>query len=497
MTSEEMSQSARTVDTMDSAISGVDLHRAKTSSSYPDDVIAHTSISLDDDNLVVASSTRSSDHIDDSNGQRELLRAATAPPKEAALAVDVPEPDGEQNRFKLVWGILKKLVGVRDIVSMRISVPAQLLEPMSNLEYWNYMDRPDYFCCVADPDDPLDRMINVVRWWYTKDLKHVHGKLVKPYNSTLGEQFLCRWRVPKDAPLGDKVVEEAQLDSFTGSDNDVYTVTYITEQISHHPPVSAYQYACEEKGLTAVGIDHISVGFSGTSIKIEAGDQNLGIFLRMRTRDGEEYHLSHPHAYVTGWLRGSPYIVVTDRCTITCAKTGLQAILDYKEEKWLGKPKHLVQGKIIRFASSASDNGSINSNGCNKDSRKDKKNAKTEEANTLATITGSWQGAIEYCKTGQKKQSLVDVSILQPVAKIVRPLEEQSECESRRIWHEVSSNIIHKNFAAANRAKHVVEEHQRKLAQERKNNERIAFNSVYFDVPEPGIPVLKRQPEQY
>lgn len=31
----------------------------------------------------------------------------------------------------------------------RISLPASLLEPIPNLEYWNYLDRPDVFAaCV-------------------------------------------------------------------------------------------------------------------------------------------------------------------------------------------------------------------------------------------------------------------------------------------------------------------------------------------------------------
>ncbi|KAI9593008.1 oxysterol-binding protein-like protein 1 [Syncephalis fuscata] len=428
--------------------------------------------------------------------QHSLSRAVTTPPKETTLATDNQDaPDGEQNRFKLMWGILKKLVGARDIVAMRISVPAQLLEPMSNLEYWNYMDRPDYFACLADPDDPVDRMLGVVRWWYTKDLKHIHGRLVKPYNSTLGEQFICRWRVPKDVAPGDTAVDEAQLDSFSGSENNNYKITYITEQISHHPPVSAFQYACEEKGLTAVGIDHICVGFSGTSIKIAAGEQNLGVFLRMRTRDGEEYHLTHPHAHITGWLRGNPYIVQADRCIVTCAKTGLQVVLECKDEKWIGKPKHLISGKVFRYDP---DEPNTASNGSRtKDARKDKKSTKINDADVVATIGGSWQGVMDYTKTGTKKQTLIDLSNLKPVAKIVRPVEEQSEHESRKVWYDVTSNIVQKNFPAANRAKQTIEEQQRKIAVERKNNERDEFSSVYFNVPEPGIPVLVKQPDQY
>jgi hypothetical protein len=52
---------------------------------------------------------------------------------------------------------------------------------------------------ISEPDDPLDRMVNVARWWFSKDLKYVTGKLIKPYNSILGETFKCHWEVPRDA----------------------------------------------------------------------------------------------------------------------------------------------------------------------------------------------------------------------------------------------------------------------------------------------------------
>lgn len=61
----------------------------------------------------------------------------------------------------------------------------------------------------------------------------------------------------------------------------------------------------------------------------------------------------------------------------------------------------MVQGKIVRFAPSSSDNDSNNSEH-SKEAHKDKKSAKAEDTSTLAVITGSWQGLIEYSKTGQK-----------------------------------------------------------------------------------------------
>ncbi len=31
------------------------------------------------------------------------------------------------------------------MANVRFSLPSQLIEPIPNLEYWNYIERPDYF----------------------------------------------------------------------------------------------------------------------------------------------------------------------------------------------------------------------------------------------------------------------------------------------------------------------------------------------------------------
>ena len=85
-----------------------------------------------------------------------------------------------------------RFIGVADIAAVRFSLPAQLLEPTPNLEYWNYLDQPNTFIAIGDSDDELGRMLEVLRFWYTKDLKYVKGKPCKPYNSTLGEFFRVR-----------------------------------------------------------------------------------------------------------------------------------------------------------------------------------------------------------------------------------------------------------------------------------------------------------------
>jgi hypothetical protein len=85
-----------------------------------------------------------------------------------------------------------RFIGVSDLASIRFSLPAHLLEPTPNLgnlqcksihnwtvavftdclvpEYWNYLDRPEAFISIGDSEDQLGRMLNVLRFWFTKDL---------------------------------------------------------------------------------------------------------------------------------------------------------------------------------------------------------------------------------------------------------------------------------------------------------------------------------------
>jgi len=37
------------------------------------------------------------------------------------------------------------------MATVRFSLPAQLIEPVPNLEYWTYLDRPDYFIWYVLP----------------------------------------------------------------------------------------------------------------------------------------------------------------------------------------------------------------------------------------------------------------------------------------------------------------------------------------------------------
>lgn len=74
----------------------------------------------------------------------------------------------------------------------------------------------------------------------------------------------------------------------------------------------------------------------------------------------------------------------------------------------------------------------------------------------------------------------MDLSPLVVVPKVVRPLEEQLPNESRKLWDEVTSNLLKKEFSEATRMKQVIEQKQRDIAAERKRTNQ-PFVPAYFE----------------
>lgn len=160
------------------------------------------------------------------------------------------------------------------------------------------------------------------------------------------------------------------------STDEPIRVSFLTEQTSHHPPVSAFYVECPAKGLSARGFDQLSAKFTGTSIKVTPGEHNLGIFITLHKRDDEQYQLTHPAAHLGGLLRGGLSVSVGDQCYTTCPKTRTKTILHYHEEGWLGKAQNRVEGVVFKYDPEKDDKVRI---------------ADVPEKDVLARITGNWK----------------------------------------------------------------------------------------------------------
>ncbi|CAE6512633.1 unnamed protein product [Rhizoctonia solani] len=470
-------------------------------------------------------------------------------------APDAAEPvaDSGEGKLKMIVGLVKKCLGVKDIATMRISLPASLLEPIPNLEYWNYLDRPDVFAAINDSDDSLMRMVAVLRFTFTKDLKFVHGKICKPYNSVLGEYFRCHTSFtpltypadPNEPPIfpthtltsqnaslapPDQVPSEtASVRSTTSTsgpnaarshkhrsasgasaglngtaegadskeaegdtnDDDRVRVVFLTEQVSHHPPISSFYITAPERGIEACGVDQIAAKVVGTSVRVTPGSSNQGIFITLTKGpgEGEKYRITHNSANVNGVLRGQFYATMSDSTIITCDRPGkdsLRAVIEYKEEvagvssSWIGRSQFLVEGVIHTYDPSTPDECASWT-----------KVKNVPQSRVVATFDGTWRGLIKWKRAGSADtHTLVDLNALAILPKRVRPVEQQLPNESHRLWEYVTKNLLSKNYSEATRVKQNIEQKQRDDAAARKAKSE-EFVPVYFEPDiSNGQPVL-------
>ena len=247
-------------------------------------------------------------------------------------------------------------------------------------------------------------------------------------------------------------------------------IAFLTEQISHHPPISAFYVSCPARHVSLAGIDQISARVSGTSLRVTPGSFNKGIFLSIDGGPGagETYHITHPVASVNGLLRGSFYATIGDASLVTCEGgkgTGdgehLRAIIEYKEESWLGRAQFLVEGVVHSYPSGAAATTAAEWT----------RIKHVPRARVVATFRGSWHGVIKWKRPSEPDsayRTLIDLSALRVVPMVVRELERQDERESRKLWEGVTSNLLKKEYSEATRCKIAIEQRQREEAAERK-----------------------------
>jgi len=99
----------------------------------------------------------------------------------------------------------------------------------------------------------------------------------------------------------------------------------------------------------------------------------------------------------------------------------------------------------------------------------------------VATFEGNWRKKVEWKKAGSSvSHVLLDIDALSVVPKAVRPLSEQLPDESRKLWDDVTTNLLSKNYNEATRIKQAIEQKQRDLAAQRKAKG-TPFVPIYFE----------------
>lgn len=159
-------------------------------------------------------------------------------------------------------------------------LPTFILEKRSLLEmYANFMAHPDMFLSITAGATAEDRIVRFVEYYLTAFHEGRKGAVAKkPYNPVLGETFHCSWEVPRDRvrPLVRSSQGSAREPS-RGPNNaqqsdespgGCYRVRFVAEQVSHHPPVSAFYCESREKMMCVNAHVWTKSKFMGMSIGV-------------------------------------------------------------------------------------------------------------------------------------------------------------------------------------------------------------------------------------
>lgn len=284
--------------------------------------------------------------------------------------------------------------------------------------------------------------------WFLSTLKHQYasrseqfGNEKKPLNPFLGELFLGSWN------------------------DEAGKTTLISEQVSHHPPATAYCIRNEKTGVQLEGYNAQKASFKSTIIVKQIGHAVLTIPVG-GTGDNQElerYLITLPSLHIEGLIFGAPFVELDGSTTIT-SSSGFSAKIDYSGKGWLSGKKNTVIATVF-----PTDN----------------------EKEVLYNVTGQWTKEFEIYQGPAKKNSratLVSVYDAASTAQselILEPLEKQHPLESRRAWSKVAEAIQKSDMDSVSVEKTKIEQAQRLMrAKETAGNhtwERRYFNAATED----------------
>ncbi|KAG9509856.1 Oxysterol-binding protein-related protein 2 [Fragariocoptes setiger] len=222
-----------------------------------------------------------------------------------------PAPQGSMS----LWNILKNCIG-KDL--SKITFPVVFNEPLTMLQRYSEFGEHVEFLEQADQNpDPTDRM-ELVCAYFLSGLAASAGRLTKPSNPILNETY----EFHLDSPSGTKVIG-------------------VAEQVSHHPPISAFW---SESPVHEIDM-YLSpkIRFWGRSVEI---DCQGGVWLRLKGQD-ELYTYPTLKSCVNNILIGKMWLEVYGAYEIVNHKNKMKLHLTLHNSGWFGKDAHRFDGYIV------------------------------------------------------------------------------------------------------------------------------------------------------
>ncbi|KAJ5499813.1 hypothetical protein N7453_008864 [Penicillium expansum] len=212
-----------------------------------------------------------------------------------------------------------------------LTAPPFILSTTSLTEYSAYWaEHPAVFVAPAKEADPAKRALLVLKWF----LSTLHqqycsrseklGSEKKPLNPFLGELFIGKW-------AGDAEVGETSL---------------VSEQVSHHPPATAYAIRNEKNGVELQGYNAQKASFSSTILVKQIGHA-LYTITPPGSDEKEQYLITLPNLHIESLIYGSPFVEL-EKSTKIVSSTGYVAKIDYSGKGWLSGKKNTFTASLFK-----------------------------------------------------------------------------------------------------------------------------------------------------
>ncbi|OAL49710.1 Oxysterol-binding protein [Pyrenochaeta sp. DS3sAY3a] len=295
-----------------------------------------------------------------------------------------------------------------------MTAPAFILSTKSLTEFSSYWtEHPTVFVAPAAEKDPAKRAMLVLKW-FLSTLKSQYasrseklGSEKKPLNPFLGELFLGKW-------------EDA-----------AGTTELVSEQVSHHPPVTAYSIWNSQHGVRLEGYNAQKASFK-TTINVKQVGHAL---LHLDAYD-EYYLITLPPLHIEGLITGSPYVELNTNTYIQ-SSTGFTARIDYSGKGW-------VSGKKNTFSAVLYPEG--------------------KEKDVLYKADGQWTDTWQIKDAKTKAVVATFDPTATPVTPLtIAPLAEQDDFETRRAWKKVADAITKGDMELTSAEKSIIENRQREM----------------------------------
>ncbi|KAI9775633.1 MAG: Oxysterol binding protein [Candelina submexicana] len=346
------------------------------------------------------------------------------------------EGGGVAPQNKGSWSSFLKSIATFNGDLNSMTAPPFILSSQSLVEFSAYWtEYPSVFVAPASEPDPAKRMLLVLKWWCStlkqqySSRSEQYGNEKKPLNPFLGEIFLGKW------------------------EDEAGTTQLVSEQVSHHPPVTAYCIWNDRHGVRLQGYNGQKASFSRTIHVKQIGHSLLHI-----DRYNEDYLFTLPAIHIEGLIYGNPFVELS-KTTYIQSSSGYCAKIDYSGKGWMS-------GKKNSFTATVYPEG--------------------HERDTLYELAGQWTTGFTIKDHKTKKE--IDswyAKDHKTTPLILAPLAEQDPMESRKAWYAVGQAIEKGNMDLTSQEKSKIENQQRELRRkeqaEGRQWERRFFSRVEHD----------------